>query len=156
MQKNTTTHRRRAARGLTAFGVAVTAAAGVLFAATPAHAALLQPALYSDRVEFLGNENNANVSGPVKFTIYSNGDWNIYSRTRNGRPAFRNVHWTCAIVIKENSTTTTTKVFTNTVKIKSKQSHVFDKSGTSTIFALQYDTIINPALTQAHCDIHFG
>ncbi len=155
MQKSTP-HRKRTARSLTALGVAGTAAAGILLGAVPAHAVTLQPAVFPDRVEFFGNENNSDVSGAVKFTVRRDGTWNIYSNTRNGRPAFRHVHWTCVITMTEGSSTTSTRVDTPVVKIKRKSSHLFDVSGTSAILAARYETVIDPGFTTAACDIHFG
>ena len=155
MQQNTA-HRKRATRGLTAFGAAGTAAVCLLLGAVPAHAATLQAALFPDHVEFLGNENNSDVSGAVKLSLYPDGTWRIYSNTRNGRPAFRKVHWTCVVTVTDGSSTNSTTVSTPTVKIRRKSNHTFDVPGVSTNFATNYDSIIDPAFTSASCDIHFG
>ena len=122
----------------------------LLMGATAANAASLQKVALADRVEFLGNENNADVGGQVKFTVRPNGDWNIYSNTRNGRPALRNVHWTC--VLRVGSATIRTQ--TNTVKIKRKSNRTFDTTGNDVTVAALYDTIASSG--GADCDIHFG
>ncbi|CND52139.1 Uncharacterised protein [Mycobacterium tuberculosis] len=156
MQQNTV-HRKRTARSLTALGATGTAAAaGLLLGAVPAHAATLQPAVFPDHVEFLGNESNANVSGPVKLSIYPDGTWNIHSQTRNGRPAFRYVHWTCVVTVEVGSSSTATSVSTSVVKIRSKKSHTFDETGANTNLATNYNAITNPSFTRVDCDIHFG
>ncbi|TDB97128.1 hypothetical protein [Actinomadura sp. 7K534] len=155
MQKNTA-HLKHAARGLTVLGAAGATAAGLLLGALPAHAATLQPALFPDHIEFLGNENNSDVSGPVKLSIHPDGTWNIYSKTRNGRPAFRHVHWTCVVTVQDGSATNSIRVDTHVVKIRRKSSHTFDVSGTSTQFAANYNAIIDPRFTRTDCDIHFG
>lgn len=155
MQQNTA-HRKRTTRGITAFGATGMAAALLLLGAVPAHAATLQAALFPDHVEFLGNENNADVSGPVKFSIYPNGNWTIYSDTRNGRPARRHVHWTCVVTVTVGSSSNSTSVSTSTVTIRRKRSHTFNESGSNTNFAANYDSITNPSLTTVNCDIHFG
>ncbi|NKZ02797.1 hypothetical protein [Actinomadura latina] len=152
MQHNTV-HPKRT---LTVLGAAGMTAAGLLAGAVPAHAATLQPAVFPDHVEFLGNESNADVSGPVKLSIWPDGTWNIYSKTRNGRPAFRNVHWTCVVSVTVGSSSNETSISTNTVRIRSKRSHTFDVSGTSTNLAVNYDSIINPGFGRVDCDIHFG
>jgi hypothetical protein len=156
VMQNNTAGRKRTARGITALAVAGMAAGSILVGAVPAHAATLQQALFSDRVEFLGNENNSDVSGAVKLTIQPDGAWNIYSNTRNGRPAFRHVHWTCVVTVKDASSTSSTTISTPVVKIKRKKSHTFDVSGTSTNFATNYEAIIDPQATSVACDIHFG
>ncbi|XRQ08796.1 hypothetical protein ACN3XK_71910 [Actinomadura welshii] len=155
MQKRTA-HRTRTARTLTVLGVAGATAAGLLAGAVPAHAATLQPALFSDHIEFLGNENNSNVTGAVKFSIYPDGTWNIYSKTRNGRAAIRRVHWTCVVTVKDGSSTSEIRVDTHFARIRSKRTHTFDVTGTSTNFATNYNAIIDPDATRADCDIHFG
>lgn len=155
MQQNTA-HRKHTTRTFTAFGATGIAAAGVLFGAVPAHAATLQAAVFSDHVEFLGNENNSDVSGAVKLSIYPDGTWNIYSNTRNGRPAYRNVHWTCVVTVTDGSSTNSTTVGTPAVKIRRKSSYTFDVSGTSSNFATNYNAIIDPRFTSTTCDIHFG
>ncbi len=154
MQQNTA-HRKHTTRSLTALGTAGMVA-GLLLGAVPAHAATLQAALYPDHVEFLGNENNADVSGPVKFSIYPDGTWNIYSSTRNGRPARRHVHWTCVVTVALDSMSNSTSVSTPTVTIRRKRSHTFNEWGANTNFAANYDSIRNPGLTSVNCDIHFG
>jgi hypothetical protein len=155
MRKNTADH-KRTARNLTALAATGMAAGSILLGAVPAHAATLQEALFPDHVEFLGNESNSHVSGAVKLSIYPNGNWNIYSDTRNGRPAFRNVHWTCVVTVKDSSSTNSTTVSTPAVKIKSKSSHTFDVSGNSTNLATNYEAITDPQFASAACDIHFG
>ncbi|MEU8340989.1 hypothetical protein SAMN05443665_1005102 [Actinomadura meyerae] len=154
--QQSTVHRKRTARTITAFGAAGIAAAGLIAGAVPAGAATLQAAVFPDHVEFLGNESNANVSGPVKLSIWPDGTWNIYSQTRNGRPAFRNVHWTCVVTVTIGSTSTATSVRTNTVKIRTRQSHTFNVSGTNADLAANYTSIINPTFGRVDCDIHFG
>jgi hypothetical protein len=155
MQQNTA-HRKRTTRSITALGTAGMVAAGLVLGAVPAHAATLQAAVFPDHVEFLGNEDNANVSGPVKFSIYPNGNWTIYSNTRNGRPARRHVHWTCIVTVQVGSSSNSTSVSTSTVTIKRKRSHTFNESGSNTNFAANYTTITNPSFTTTTCDIHFG
>lgn len=142
--------RRRVSRGLALVAATGITAGSLLMGATPANAASLQRATFADRVEFLGNENNSDVSGQVKFTVRPNGDWNIYSNTRNGRPALRNVHWTC--VLRVGSATIRTQ--TNTVKIKRKSNRTFDTTGNDVTVAALYDTIASSG--GADCDIHFG
>lgn len=151
-----TPHRTRTARSLITLGVTGTAAAGLLVGALPAHAATLQPALFADRIEFFGNENNSDVSGAVKLSVRPDGTWNIHSNTRNGRPAYRHVHWTCVVRVTDGSSTTSIRVDTPVVKIRRKSNHTFDVSGTSSNFATNYDAIIDPRFTKADCDIHFG
>ncbi|MER7547261.1 hypothetical protein [Actinomadura sp.] len=152
MQQSTVNRKR----GLTVLGATGVAAAGLLLGAVPAHAVTLQAAVFPDHVEFLGNENNADVSGPVKLSIFPDGTWNIYSKTRNGRPAFRWVHWTCVVTVNVGSSSNATSLTTPTVKIKSKKSHTFDVSGTNTNLANNYTAITNPSFTRVDCDIHFG
>ncbi|MFS2295672.1 MAG: hypothetical protein FWJ90_23750 [Actinomadura sp.] len=155
MTKNTA-QRKGMARSFTVLGVAGATAAGFILGAVPAHAARMQPAVFADRVEFLGNENNHDVSGAMKFSIRPDGTWSIFSNTRNGRPAFRHVYWTCIVTIQDDTTTTKTRVDTPSVKIERKSNHTFDVSGVSTSFATNYNAIIDPGLTVVDCDIHFG
>lgn len=142
--------RSRASRSLALVAAGGIAAGSVLMGATPASAAALQRATFADRVEFLGNENNSDVSGQVKFTVRPDGDWNIHSNTRNGRPAFRHVHWTC--ILRVGSATITTE--TNTVRMERKSNHTFNTTGNDVTVAALYDTIASSG--GANCDIHFG
>lgn len=144
------TDRKRVSRGLVLVATTGIVAGSLLVGAAPANAASLQRATFTDRVEFLGNENNSNVSGKVKFTVRPNGDWNIHSNTRNGRPAFRHVHWTCDLHVGS----ATIRTSTNTVKIKRKSNHTFDTSGHDITVAALYDAIASSG--GAACDIHFG
>jgi len=142
--------RKRVSRGLGVVAATGIVAGSLLAGAAPANAASLQRATFANRVEFLGNEDNSNVSGQVKFTVRPNGDWNIHSNTRNGRPAFRYVHWTCNLHVGS----ATIRTSTNTVKIKRKHSHTFNTSGNDFTVADLYDSIASSGA--AACDIHFG
>jgi hypothetical protein len=146
-----TINRSRLSRGLALLTATGIMSGSLLMGATAANAASLQKVHLADRVEFLGNENNADVGGQVKFTVRPDGSYNIFSNTRNGRPAFRNVSWTCQIQIGP-STQVTAK--TQVVRIKRKSNHLFDESGTDATLAALYDSIV--ASGTAACDVHFG
>ncbi len=146
--KNTINRSRRGLALLTATGIV---SGSLLIGAGAANAASLQKVALADRVEFLGNENNADVGGQVKLTVRPDGSYNIFSNTRNGRPAFRNVSWTCQVQVGA-ATQITTK--TQTVRIKRKSNHLFDESGSDATIAALYDSIV--ASGTAACDVHFG
>lgn len=147
---NDTINRSRASRGLGLIAATGITAGLLLLGATPAEAASLQRATFPDRVEFLGNESNSDVQGQVKFTVRPDGDWTIYSNTRNGRPALRYVHWTCELHVGS----ATIRTSTNTVKMKRKSNHTFNTTGNDVTVAALYDTIASSG--GANCDIHFG
>jgi hypothetical protein len=145
-----TTSRTRASRGLALAAATGITVGSLLMGATAADAATLQRATFADRVEFLGNENNADVGGRVRFTVRPDGDWNIFAPTRNGRPAFRHVRWTCDLQVAG----ATIRAETDPVRIKRKSSHTFDVSGNDVAVAALYDTIATDG--GATCDVHFG
>ncbi len=140
----------RLSRGLSLIAATGIVSGSLLMGATAADAASLQRATFPDRVEFLGNENNSDVQGQVKFTLRPNGGWNIHSNTRNGRPALRNVHWTCDLHVGS----ATIRTETGTVKIRRKSNHTFEQSGNDGTIAALYDSIASSGT--ADCDIHFG
>jgi hypothetical protein len=143
---------KRVSRGLLLLAAIATTAGSLLMGATAANAATLQRVTLTDpdRVVVLGNENNSDVSGQVRFTVKPNGDWKIFSDTRNGRPFVRYVHWTCNLQVGA----ATVRAETDVVKIRRKSNHTFNQSGNEGTLAALYDTIASSGT--ATCDIHFG